>query len=99
MIRFSDVIPYLESRRSALLLLVHQVKYFQPQDNGEDQDRKRPSPGPIGEVGAGSLEKRLIRRNAEDRRLIVGGSRTRDEATVCSGNELRCGAEAVDDEA
>lgn len=90
--------PYLESRRSALLLLVHQVKYFQPQDNSKDQDRERPSPGPIGKVSAGSLEKRLVGRNAEYR-LIAGGSCTRDEAAVCPGNEFRCGAEAVDYEA
>lgn len=85
--------PYLEPRSSTLLLLIHQVKHFQPKDNDKHQGRDRPSPGPLGQMGAGSLEQRVIRGNAQNR--LLGGN----EATIRSRDELRRSADAIADEA
>lgn len=85
---------HLESWSSTLLLFVHQMKCFQAKDNGEDQDRKGPSPGPIGKMGAGSFEQSIVRGNTENRLVFAG-----DEASICPGDKLDRSAESIADEA
>lgn len=85
---------HLESRSSTLLLFVHQMKCFQPKDNGENQDRKGPSPGPIGKMGAGSLEQSIVRGYTKNRLVFA-----RDEASICPRDKLDRSAESIANEA
>lgn len=70
------------------------MKCFQSKDNGEDQDRKGPSPGAVGEMCAGSLEQSVIRGDAKYRLVFAG-----DEASICSGNKFDRGTESIANEA
>lgn len=77
-----------------MLLFVHQMKCFQSKDNGENQDRKGPSPRAIGKMRAGSLEQSIVRGDTEDRLVFAG-----DEASICPGDILDCSAESIANEA
>lgn len=70
------------------------MKCFQSKDNGEDQDRKRPSPGAVGKMGAGSLEQSVVRSHTEHRLVLAG-----DEASICPGDMLDRSAESIASEA
>lgn len=70
------------------------MKCFQSKDNGEDQDRKGPSPGAVGKMGAGPLKQSIVRSSTEYRLVFA-----RDKASVCAGDIFDRSAEAIANEA